>query len=142
MSCKQNTTTTIIKSNDENIDTGKKAGEVDHYICYRENDINDLELSVSFDTYGNALEVKYKGQEKGQYLIYLDEVIITPGSEETKNLYTEVTDGIETGTYEFYRSDNSDHAKYIRAKDGEVFKFTINNAQTIIGGRYRGTPCF
>ena len=140
-SCKQSTTT-VIKSSEAATSATKKAGEVDHYICFREDDLKALEMSVSFDTYDNALEVKYKGQSKPMFLTYIDEVIITPGNLATKTIYTEMVEGIESGTYEFTHSTNGDYAKYTRKIDGKVFKFTVDHEQTIVGSGYRETPCY
>ena len=141
ISCKNKTTTTItVDSAAESIT--KKAGEIDHYICFAEDDIKGLEMSVSFDTYDNALEVKYKGQAKTMLLHYVDEVIITPGNPATKTVYTEMLEGEENGTYEFRHSGNWDYAKYIRNSDGEEFNFTIDQEQTVSGNGYRITPCY
>lgn len=80
LSCKNKTTTTItLYSSATESSKTKKAGEIDHYICFREDGIKDLEMSVSFDIYDNALKVKYKGQSSSTMLHYVDEVIITPG---------------------------------------------------------------
>ncbi len=142
VACKPNNTTTIVKTSDTDTVVAKKAGDIDHYICFRGDEIKDLQMSVSFDTYGNALEVKYKGQLQAIPLTYVDEVIITPGHPATKTIYTEVDMGKETGTYEFRHSGNWDYAKYIRKKDGEEFNFTIDHDQTVVGDGYRETPCY
>lgn len=142
-SCKNKTTTTITTdSSAAESSTVKKAGEIDHYICFREDAINDLEMSVSFDTYDNALEVKYRGQSTPTMLHYIDEVIITPGKPATKTVYTEMLAGQENGTYEFTHSGNWDYAKYIRKSDGEEFNFTIDHDQTATVSGYRITPCY
>ncbi len=141
-SCKNKTTTVEEDRSATKTSITKKAGEIDHYICFRENAIQDLEMSVSFDTYDNALEVKYKGQVNVMMLHYVDEVIITPGKPATKTIYTEVLDGQENGTYEFTHSGNWDYVRYIRNSDGEEFNFTIDHDQTTRGGGYRTTPCY
>ena len=142
-SCKNKTTTTIsTDSSATESSTIKKTGEIDHYICFREDAIHDLEMSVSFDTYDNALEVKYRGQSKSTMLHYVDEVIITPGKPATKTIYTEMLDGQENGTYEFTHSGNWDYVKYIRKSDGEEFNFTIDHDQTVTVSGYRITPCY
>lgn len=143
ISCKNKTTTTIIVDNKITESTSvKKAGEIDHYICFRENDIKDLEISVSFDIYNNALEVKYKGQTNALLLHYIDEVIITPGKPATKTIYSEMLDGVEIGIFEFTHTGNWDYAKYVRKKDGEEFNFTIDHDQTVTGSGYRIIPCY
>lgn len=142
IACKQNSTTTVVQSSNNSNQEVKKAGEIDHYICFRCDEIKDLQMSVSFDTYGNALEVKYIGQSQSIPLTYMDEEIITPGHPATKTVYKEIDMGKETGIYEFRHSGNWDYAKYIRKKDGETFNFTIDHEQTVTGNGYRETPCF
>jgi len=45
--CKQSSTTTIVQSNDISQKSTKQAGEIDHYICFKEDDITDLEMSLN-----------------------------------------------------------------------------------------------
>jgi len=143
LSCKNKTTTTItVDSSATESSTTKKAGEIDHYICFREDGIKDLEMSVSFDIYDNALKVKYKGQSSSTMLHYVDEVIITPGEPATKTIYTEMLDGQENGRYEFTHYGNWNYAKYIRKSDGEEFNFSIDHDQTATDSGYRITPCY
>jgi len=142
VSCKQSSTTTIVQSNDPSNTKARRAGDIDHYICFRGDEIKDLQMSVSFDTYDNALKVKYKGQTQAIPLTYVDEVIITPGHPATKTIYKEIDMGKETGTYEFRHSGNWVYVKYIRKKDGEEFNFTIDHDQTISGNGYRESPCY
>ncbi|MEJ6613822.1 MAG: hypothetical protein QNK64_00180 [Saprospiraceae bacterium] len=143
LSCKNKTTTTItVDSSATESSTTKKAGEIDHYICFREDGIKDLEMSVSFDIYDNALKVKYKGQSSSTMLHYVDEVIITPGEPATKTVYIEMLDGQENGSYEFTHSGNWNYAKYIRKSDGEEFNFSIDHDQTATDSGYRITPCY
>jgi len=140
-SCKPSTTT-VVKTVDEVANNVKKAGEIDHYRCFVSDEIKELKLSVSFDTYDNALEVKYIGQTQGIPLTYLDEVIITPSQPATKTIYKEIDMGEETGTYELTHSGNYDYIKYIRKKDGEVFNFTIDLELSVLDIGYRSTPCY
>lgn len=141
-SCRNNSNVTTETASDKESVTAKVAGEINHYVCFTENDIKDLEMSVSFDIYDNALKVKYKGQNKDLLLHYIDEVIITPGQPETKTLYNEILEREVTGSYEFIHSGNWYYALYKRKSDGQEFNFTIDHNQSVVNGVFRKTPCY
>lgn len=138
--CKPSTTT-VVKSDGSADGQAKESGITDYYKCFSENDIKDLQMSVSFDAYDNALEVTYKGQTEASILVYLDEEVIKEGEPEVRTKYKALRKAEETGTYIFTPSGDLDLVKYLRKEDGEEFNFTIDLDQSMSGGGYRTTPC-
>jgi len=141
-SCKQSTTTTITKSSDSAVVNGKPSGVLDYYKCFRGVEIKDLEMSVSYDAYGNALEVQFKEQTEPILLIYRDEIIITPGQPELRVIYHQILEGEVVGVYEFTSDGKYDYIKYTRKKDGEEFNFILDVDQSTTVDGLRTTPCY
>ncbi|WP_298510337.1 hypothetical protein [uncultured Kordia sp.] len=114
-----------------------------HYICYTNDDKPSLQLSIAFNEEGNALFVRYKGQQSSIPLVNVKENFENDGAYPTiTQFYNEMYNGKKNGVYELTHSGNWDYAKYIREKDGKVFKFTINHELTVTGNGYRATPCW
>jgi|GEM_PF-5764590 len=141
-SCKQSTTTTITKSSDSAVVNGKPSGVLDYYKCFRGVEIKDLEMSVSYDAYGNALEVQFKEQTEPILLIYRDEIIITPGQPELRVIYHQILEGNIIGIYEFTSDGNYDYIKYTRKEDGEEFYFKMDRELSVTNKGFRTTPCY
>lgn len=114
-----------------------------HYICYTNDEKPSMELSIAFNAEGNAIFVKYKGQQDAIPLENVKEDFKNNGAYPTiTQFYDEMYNGKKNGTYELTHAGNWDYAKYTRKKDGKVFKFTINHDLTVTGNGYRETPCF
>ncbi|WP_420574946.1 hypothetical protein [Kordia sp.] len=114
-----------------------------HYICYKNDDKPSMQLSIAFDSEGNAKFVKYKGQKDSIPLQNIKEDFQSDGAYPTiTQFYNEIYNGKKNGTYELTHSGNWDYAKYTREKDGEIFKFTIDHEMTVTGNGYRNRPCF
>ena len=133
---------TITKA--DSIALAKKLDKIPHhYICYTNDDDASMQLSIAFNAASNALYVKYKGQSDSIPLVNIKEDFKNSGAYPTiTQFYDEMYDGKKNGTYELTHSGNWDYAKYIREKDGEIFKFTIDHDLTIQKDNYRLTPCF
>ena len=114
-----------------------------HFICYTNDDTPSIQLSIAFNDAGNALFVKYKGQENSIPLKNVKEDYDEGGAYPTiTQFYDEIYDGNKNGTYELTHSGNWDYVVYRSIKNEKVFKFTIDHDATVVGGEYRKMPCF
>ncbi len=124
------------KLNEEQTTTGNKV--VDHYICFTEDQQKKLVIWMSFNTKGEALQVKYKGQEQAIDLVFVKKEPQSPGYPAMSYFYNEVYDGELNGQYIHTHSGVWDYVTYIRKKDGKKFNFTIDHDAK----PYHKTPCF
>ncbi|WP_430411761.1 hypothetical protein [Kordia sp.] len=114
-----------------------------HYICYTNDDKSSMKIFIAFNESGNALFIKYKGQENTIPLQNIKEDFQNGGAYPTiTQFYNEMYEGKINGKYELTHSGNWDYATYRPANSDKVVKFTIDHDATIVGDTYRKTPCF
>ena len=116
-----------------------KARQVDHYICYTNDDKKEMRIWISFDKDGKAVQVKYEGQKKGINLTFNKEDYKEGNAyPTTTTYYKEIYGGKVNGKYKLTHAGIWDYTEYTRAKDGKVFNFTIDHD----ANPYGKEPCF
>lgn len=129
----------IVESKAENIKENKTEKVALYYICYSNNTIKSQKIWISFDEKNQAVEIKYKGQTDSIKLNFDKEEYMEGGAHPTIiKYYNEIYNGKINGQYKLTHSGNWDYVKYIRAKDGKEYNFTIDHHLNPYGSK----PCF
>ncbi|MDO6738684.1 hypothetical protein [Wenyingzhuangia sp. 2_MG-2023] len=117
----------------------KSSNEIDHYICYSNDNRKEKKIWVGFNKNDIALKIKYEGQEESMELEYLKNEYQEGGTHPTiRTYYNEIYGGQVNGVYKTIHSGNWDYVEYTRGKDNKVFKFTIEHKLNPYGSK----PCF
>ncbi len=117
----------------------KATNQIDHYICYSNNERKDKKIWVGFNKDDIALKVKYEGQDQAIELVYSKNEYKEGGAHPTINTYyDEIYRGEVNGVYKMTHSGIWDYVEYTRGKDGKTFKFTIEHELDPYGKQ----PCF
>ncbi|VXB67107.1 conserved hypothetical protein [Flavobacterium sp. 9AF] len=112
---------------------------VNHYICYKDNEVPSRIIWISFTKDGKAIQIKYKGQKEAINLTFVSEDITEEGAHPTiETIYDEVYNGTKNGTYILTHSGVWDYVSYTREKDKKQFQFTIDHE----ANPYGKEPCF
>lgn len=131
---RENKTITNVKLADNQTSVEPSA---DHYICYTDDKNPERIIWVSFAVGDKAIQVKYKGASSAIDLVF-DKVEFVEGSANSTSLYNEMYEGKLNGVYKLTHAGIWDYVEYVRGKDGEVFKFTIDHD----ANPYGKSPCF
>ena len=122
--------------------TNKKSPEKSpsYYICYTENNNNNLQLWIGFDEKSNASKIKYKGMNLEMDLVFVKELNENPDGPYPVlvEYYNEIYQEKVNGVYKLTKSGNWYYAVYTRGSDNKQFSFTIDNESNNFGK----TPCF
>lgn len=117
----------------------KSLNEIDHYICYSNDNRKEKKIWVGFNKNDIALKLKYEGQDESIELEYLKNEYQKGGAYPTiRTYYNEIYGGQVNGVYKTTHSGNWDYVEYTRGKDNKVFKFTIDHKLN----PYGSIPCF
>ena len=123
-------------------ETNKKSPEKSpsYYICYTENNNNNLQLWIGFDEKSNASKIKYKGMNLEMDLVFVKELNENPDGPYPVlvEYYNEIYQEKVNGVYKLTKSGNWYYAVYTRGSDNKQFSFTIDNESNNFGK----TPCF
>ena len=111
-----------------------------YYICYSENNNNNLQLWIGFDEKSNASKVKYKDMNLHMDLVFVNEVNENPDGPYPVlvEYYNEIYQEKVNGVYKLTKSGNWYYAEYTRESDNKQFNFTIDNKSN----NFSKTPCF
>ncbi len=120
------------------IDPEVRAAMPAYYIEFKEDKGKAKNLQVAFSESGEALFVKYEGQER--------HIQVATNKDQSqgatiKILYDEIIHGVKAGSYLITHQGNYDYVKYT-AKNGKVFNYTIDFDKSLIRDSYRTTPNF
>ena len=121
-----------------NKETGPKSPN--YYICYSENNNENLQLWIGFDEKAKASKVKYKGMNLDMDLVFVKEVDENEGGPYPvlAEYYNEIYEEKVNGVYKLTKSGNWYYAEYTRKSDSKVFNFTID----IEANNFSDSPCF
>ena len=121
-----------------NKETGPKSPN--YYICYSENNNENLQLWIGFDEKAKASKVKYKGMNLDMDLVFVKEVDENEGGPYPvlAEYYNEIYEEEVNGVYKLTKSGNWYYAEYTRKSDSKVFNFTID----IGANNFGDSPCF
>ena len=121
-----------------NKETGPKSPN--YYICYSENNNENLQLWIGFDEKAKASKVKYKGMNLDIDLVFVKEVDENEGGPYPvlAEYYNEIYEEKVNGVYKLTKSGNWYYAEYTRKSDSKVFNFTID----IEANNFSDSPCF
>jgi predicted transcriptional regulator YdeE len=111
-----------------------------YYICYSENNNENLQLWIGFDEKAKATKVKYKGMNLDMDLVFVKEVDENEGGPYPvlAEYYNEIYEEEVNGVYKLTKSGNWYYAEYKRKSDNKVFNFTID----IESNNFSDSPCF
>jgi hypothetical protein len=111
-----------------------------YYICYKENNNENLQLWIGFDEKAKASKVKYKGMNLDMDLVFVKEVDENEGGPYPvlAEYYNEIYEEKLNGVYKLTKSGNWYYAEYTRKSDSKVFNFTID----IEANNFNNRPCF
>ena len=111
-----------------------------YYICYSENNNENLQLWIGFDEKAKATKVKYKGMSLDMDLVFVKEVDENEGGPYPvlAEYYNEIYEEKVNGVYKLTKSGNWYYAEYTRKSDSKVFNFTID----IEANNFINSPCF
>ena len=123
-------------------ETNSKSSEksLNYYICYTEDNNNNLQLWIGFDEKSNASKVKYKEMNLHMDLVFINEVNENPDGPYPVlvEYYNEIYQEKVNGVYKLTKSGNWYYAEYTRGSDNKQFNFTIDNKFN----NFSKTPCF
>ena len=123
-------------------ETNSKSSEKspNYYICYTEDNNNNLQLWIGFDEKSNASKVKYKEMNLHMDLVFINEVNENPDGPYPVlvEYYNEIYQEKVNGVYKLTKSGNWYYAEYTRGSDNKQFNFTIDNKSN----NFSKTPCF
>jgi hypothetical protein len=121
-----------------NKETGPKSPN--YYICYNENNNENLQLWIGFDEKAKASKVKYKGMNLDMDLVFVKEVNENEGGPYPvlAEYYNEIYEEKVNGVYKLTKSGNWYYAEYTRKSDNKKFNFTID----IKANNFSDSPCF
>ncbi|WP_066319920.1 hypothetical protein [Aquimarina aggregata] len=115
--------------------------EIDHFICFKNNDGNTPNITIGYSKKEIALNVRYEGQKDAMRLQFVKKEFKEghPSYTTTYNelVYSESRGPEINGRYEIIHSGVWDYVKYTRGRDSKVFNFTIIHDKS-----YQKTPCF
>jgi predicted transcriptional regulator YdeE len=111
-----------------------------YYICYNENNNENLQLWIGFDEKAKASKVKYKGMNLDMDLVFVKEVNENEGGPYPvlAEYYNEIYEEKVNGVYKLTKSGNWYYAEYTRKSDNKKFNFTID----IKANNFSDSPCF
>ena len=111
-----------------------------YFICYSENNNENLQLWIGFDEKAKATKVKYKGMNLDMDLVFIKEVDENEGGPYPvlAEYYNEIYEEEVNGIYKLTKSGNWYYAEYTRKSDNKQFKFTIDNKLN----NFSDSPCF
>ena len=127
--------------------TGLKAQSQNRFVCFENDSIKNIRISVCFDKNDKAKYVKYQGQ-KDSIVIYYKNAHYTkndgiPNYYWSKT-YIEKYNGRITGEYVFTNAGTYQlDVYYTRKKDGKEFYFKVTEENTSADEfPYRSSPCW
>ena len=130
----------VKKVTDKKVNQGGK--EIDHYICYNNNEDASKKISIAFNKKAVAQSVKHKGQATSIALKFLKEDFDKGEAHPIiDTYYSEVIGGKVTGQYKLTHAGIWDYVEYI-GSDGKKTNYTIDHFTSNMGGLYRPSPCF
>jgi len=111
-----------------------------YYICYNENNNENLKLWIGFDEKAKASKVKYKGMNLDMNLVFVKEINENKGGAYPvlAEYYNEIYKEKVNGVYKLTKSGNWYNAEYTRESDNKQFNFTIDNK----ANNFSDKPCF
>jgi hypothetical protein len=125
----------IIIPNEETV-----SKSLNYYICYNENNNENLQFWIGFDEKAKASKVKYKGMNLDMDLVFVKEVDENEGGAYPVlvEYYNEIYEEEVNGVYKLTKSGNWYYAEYTRKSDNQQFNFTIDHEANNFSDR----PCF
>ena len=130
--------TTELKNMISNEETGLKSPN--YYICYSENNNENLQLWIGFDEKAKASKVKYKGMNLDMDLVFVKEINENKGGPYPvlAEYYNEIYKEKVNGVYKLTKSGIWYNAEYTRESDNKQFNFTIDHD----ANNFSDSPCF
>lgn len=117
------------------------SSKAQEYMCFNYDKNASMQISIYFNDEGTAQNVKYKGQTKWINLTFLKSIEENQGGAYPviSDIYSELYNGVKTGTYKITKSGIWYYVEYRRKKDNKKFNFTIKE-ETI--NKRLTKPCF
>ena len=111
-----------------------------YYICYNENNNENLKLWIGFDEKAKASKVKYKGMNLDMDLVFVKEINENEGGPYPvlAEYYNEIYKEKVNGVYKLTKSGIWYNAEYKRESDNKQFNFTIDHE----ANNFSDSPCF
>lgn len=134
-------TKTLKTSYKNQVENAEIKEEIDHFICFKNNDGNTPNITIGYSKKDIAINVRYEGQKDVMGLQFVKKEFNEGNPSDTKMynelIYNELNEFMVNGRYEIIHSGVWDYVKYIRGRDNKVFNFTIIHDKS-----YQKTPCF